>query len=179
MKGTEGREASRGGASRRWWTGVVAVVVCVVLAAVVALSAAWFLSPHGSGPPRRPDLRTLFEANQTTGYANATGTFANVTIGVVNASVPLSTLIIYPVPLNAAIVPTNSWEVFVYANSSSTVPICTYQLTTNISMSTADAADLRDGMILSAYTPSPVTLVGGYLGFQSTVTESLDPVWIS
>jgi hypothetical protein len=158
------------------------VIIAFVVIGFVFAAGLWAYASYGNrsaGPLHYPELRTLFDANQTPGYANSTGSFTNVTVSVVNGSVALSSLILYVVPKDGAIMPTLSWVVYVYLNSSSHIPVCNYDLTTNVSFSTTNSSNLSAGMVFSAFTPGGISLSGGYLGFQSAASLSLETICIS
>ena len=145
---------------------VVLAVACLLVAAGLSL---WFYLavPKGNHGPSGPSLSAYFEANGSGGYSTTTGNFTNVSIRVVNLTVPLSELVIGVEPhLDGAIDPNANWSIMVYSNSTATTPLAQYHLDGGGPLwNTSDPGNISVGMVFSIFTPSGIYMPGGLMAF--------------
>jgi hypothetical protein len=147
-----------------------AVVLIACLIAVAGLSLWFYLAaPKENHGPSGPSLSAYFEANGSGGYSTATGNITNVSIQVVNLTVPLSELVIGVEPhLDGAIVPNANWSIMVFPNSTSSTPVAQYHLDGGGPLwNTSDSGNITVGMVFSIFTPSGIYMPGGFMAFSA------------
>jgi len=149
---------------------VVVVIIGACLVAAAGLSFWLYIGiPKKDHGPSGPSLSAYFEANGSGGYSTATGNFTNVSIQVVNLTVPLSDLVIGVEPhLDGAIDPNASWSIMVYSNSTGVTPVAQYHLDRGGPLwNTSDPGNISVGMVFSIFTPSGIYMPGGFMAFSA------------
>lgn len=158
------------------------VVVTVAVVAIIATSAAIFYNferrttpGYSNGTP----ISALFDASVSGNATVSGGNVTNISVTVVNGTVPLSSLQILVTPKDGT-PPTLSWHVDVFNNATASTPLGVYQLpnASQDDLNTTTHGNLTVGMIFSVWVPSGVTLTGGYVVFFSTISQTGQIVWV-
>jgi hypothetical protein len=154
---------------------VGAVIVVASFAVVLYESGRHGPSGYSNGTP----ISALFEANVSGNSTTSGGNNTNISVTVVNGSVPLSSLQIIIVPKDGA-APATSWVVALYANASTSTPVGFYRLAnaSHDDLNTTMTGYLAAGMVFSVWVPTGINLAGGYVAFFSTISQTSQIVWI-
>jgi hypothetical protein len=158
---------------------IVAIASSVIIVSAL-VGSFWLERGYANDGPHGATLAASFQANGTGGYATPNGNVTNITIQVVNLTVPLSELVIGIEPhLDASISPTANWSLVVYSNSSASSPVANYTIDGNGPLwNTSDAGSISVGMIFAIFTPTGIYMPGGIVSFTAPDGTSV-LAWIS